>query len=94
MPYYFIWSGLVLKGTELTKMTYGVLETYQSFIKAKMDKDVLPHKHVISNYELVNEITISYQNALSSIDSESIKRIKRKLQEPNDKRLINKSLMN
>jgi hypothetical protein len=71
MAYIFAWGGLALKGTGLTRMTNGVLEVYQGFVKKRADKDVLPHKHVISNYETVNGCSIDY---LSSIDKLNCKK--------------------
>jgi hypothetical protein len=71
MAYIFAWGGLALKGTGLTRMTNGVLEVYQGFVKKRADKDVLPHKHVISNYETVNGCSVDY---LSSIDKLSCKK--------------------
>ena len=77
MPYFFIWGGIVLKGTNMTRITNGVLESYQGFLKKKNDKDVLPHRHLITNYETVNGLTCEY---LESIANEK-KGIKRKIQE-------------
>ena len=50
MPYYFIWGSLVLRGTDWTRMSNGVLEKHQGFTKNDAPIDVLPHKHLISNY--------------------------------------------
>ena len=64
MPYYFIWGSLVLKGTKWTRMSNGVLEKHQGFMKNNVDKDVLPHKHLIPNYTTVNGLCNEYLSSL------------------------------
>ena len=65
MPYYFVWGALVLKGTEFTRMSNGVLENHQGFMKKKAHKDVLEHMHLISNYSTVTGIAREYLESLS-----------------------------
>lgn len=64
MPYYFVWGSLVLKDTEWTRMNNGRLETHQGFLKRKAPKDVLPHKHLISNYPTISGIASGYLTSI------------------------------
>ena len=38
MPYFFIWGAIVLKGSGMTRITNGVLEVYQGFMKKRLTK--------------------------------------------------------
>ena len=66
MPYYFIWGSLVLRGTDWTRMSNGVLEKHQGFTKNDAPIDVLPHKHLISNYSLVNGLASDYLESIAN----------------------------
>ena len=60
MPYFFLWGALVLKGTQLTRISNGIIENYQCFMKKKTDKDVLPHRNLISNFDTIEWIATEY----------------------------------
>jgi len=65
MAYFFVWGSLALKNTEWTRMNNGILEKHQGFIKKKVDKDVLPHKHLIANYSTVNGLSNDYLSSVA-----------------------------
>ena len=66
-PYFFLSSGLVLKETRLTRITNGCLEQYQGFVKNNADKNVLPHRHIIRNCDVVNGQASNYLSQIKNL---------------------------
>ena len=64
MPYIFIWGGFVLQGTQLTRITNGVIEKYQGTVKRRMPKNQLPHMHINSNFSFVHGRVVHYLDTL------------------------------
>lgn len=54
LPYAFLWSGFVLRGTGLTRLKNGTLEAYNGYKKNKVRKNRLPHNYIREGYESVD----------------------------------------
>jgi len=73
MPYFFLISGLPLKGTDLnrlqnaTSMNNGVLEEEFWFEKRNTPKNVLPDVHIMNIYPVNRGKAVSYLEAIQSL---------------------------
>jgi hypothetical protein len=60
MGYGALWMGFVLKGTGLCRLTNGVLENYNRFLKRFQQKKVRPTVHVVNTFRNVMATCDSY----------------------------------
>lgn len=77
MPYAFLWSAFVLRGTHMTRITQGVLESYNGFRKNKRVKNRLPHRYINETFELVDGQAIEYLETIPEGPFAKIKQQKR-----------------
>ena len=64
MPYSFLFS-FAMRGTGLTRMTNGCLESYNGFRKNNIPKNRLPHRHIRDSYEPIVGQAIEYLDVIS-----------------------------
>ena len=81
MPYSFIWAGFTLAGTNLTRLTNGLLENHNGFVKKNAPKNSAPHKYVINNFSTVSGLCEEY---LSQINEQRGPKKRQVVCTPND----------
>jgi len=84
MPYSYVWSGFVLKDTDLNRLTNGCLEEYNGFRKKKTIKNRLPHRYLQDNFTVVDGDAINYIDIISNKSKSKIKSLKRHLNSDDD----------
>jgi hypothetical protein len=52
MPYCFIWASFTLQEANLTRLTNGIVDKYNSFSKSDNKKNILPHVYANEGYKL------------------------------------------
>ena len=64
MPYIFLWGAFILHGTNVTRITNGVIEQYQGQVKRNSKKNLMPHAYITEHYQTVFAKCELYQTAL------------------------------
>lgn len=65
MPYAFLWS-FTSRGTGLSRITNGCLESYNGFKKRKATKNRLPHRYIRDSFEAIDGQAIEYLETIQT----------------------------
>jgi hypothetical protein len=67
MPYYFLWGGVVLRGTGLSRVGNGSLENYQGVMKYKTKKNISPQEHIVKDFRVVRAACSDYLKSVNTV---------------------------